>query len=51
MPEVFTTSFLVGLLEWACTLALHPHLDWPQEQTVGTRERVVIDRERFTRDW
>jgi fluoroacetyl-CoA thioesterase len=36
MPEVFATGFLVGLLEWACILALHPHLDWPAEQTVGT---------------
>lgn len=36
MPEVFATGFLVGLLEWACILALKPHLDWPQEQTVGT---------------
>lgn len=36
MPEVFATGFLVGLLEWACILALKPHLDWPREQTVGT---------------
>lgn len=36
MPEVFATGFLVGLLEWACILAINPHLDWPQEQTVGT---------------
>ena len=36
MPEVFATGFLVGLLEWACILALKPHLDWPAEQTVGT---------------
>jgi len=35
MPEVFATGFLVGLLEWACIEALKPHLDWPQEQTVG----------------
>lgn len=35
MPEVFATGFLVGFLEWACIKALKPHLDWPQEQTVG----------------
>ena len=36
MPEVFATGFLVGFLEWACIKAVIPHLDWPQEQTVGT---------------
>lgn len=36
MPEVFATGFLVGLLEWACIKAIKPHLDWPEEQTVGT---------------
>lgn len=36
MPEVFATGFLVGLLEWACVQAVNPHIDWPQEQTVGT---------------
>ncbi len=36
MPEVFATGFLVGFLEWACIMAIKPHLDWPQEQTVGT---------------
>ncbi len=36
MPKVFATGFLVGLLEWACIKAIKPHLDWPQEQTVGT---------------
>lgn len=36
MPEVFATGFLVGLLEWACIKAVKPHLDWPEEQTVGT---------------
>ena len=36
MPRVFATGFLVGLLEWACIQALKPHLDWPNEQTVGT---------------
>ncbi len=36
MPEVFATGFMVGFLEWACILAINPHLDWPHEQTVGT---------------
>lgn len=36
MPEVFATGFLVGLLEWACIKSIKPHIDWPQEQTVGT---------------
>jgi len=40
MPEVFATGFLVGLLEWACIRAINPHLDWPQEQTVGTHINV-----------
>ncbi|MEW6131660.1 MAG: thioesterase family protein [Pseudomonadota bacterium] len=37
MPEVFATGFLVGFLEWACIKCVNPHLDWPREQTVGTR--------------
>jgi fluoroacetyl-CoA thioesterase len=36
MPEVFATGFLVGFLEWACIKAVNPHLDWPQEQSLGT---------------
>ncbi len=36
MPEVFATGFLVGFLEWACIKAINPHLDWPNEQSVGT---------------
>jgi fluoroacetyl-CoA thioesterase len=36
MPEVFATGYMVGLLEWACIKAINPHLDWPNEQTVGT---------------
>ena len=46
MPEVFATGFLVGLLEWACILALKPHLDWPAEQSVGTH--VDISHEAAT---
>jgi len=36
MPEVFATGFLVGFLEWSCIKAIKAHLDWPDEQTVGT---------------
>lgn len=40
MPVVFATGFLVGFLvgflEWACILCINPHLDWPDEQSVGT---------------
>ena len=35
MPEVFATGFLVGLLEWSCIKAIIPHIDWPEEQSVG----------------
>ena len=40
MPAVFATGFLGGFLEWACILAVNPHLDWPREQTVGTHINV-----------
>ena len=40
MPEVLATGYLVGLLEWACIEALRPHLDWPREQSLGTRVNV-----------
>ena len=40
MPEVFATGYLVGLLEWSCIKAINPHIDWPQEQTVGTRINI-----------
>ncbi len=36
MPRVFATGFMVGLIEWACIQAIHPHIAWPEEQTVGT---------------
>ncbi len=36
MPRVFATGFMVGFVEWACLLAILPHLDWPIEQSVGT---------------
>jgi Predicted thioesterase len=40
MPGVFATGFMVGFLEWACIKAINPHLDWPEEQTVGTHINV-----------
>ena len=27
MPKVFATGFMVGLIEWACLLAIKPHLE------------------------
>jgi len=36
MPKVLATGYMVGLLEWACLQAIKPHLDWPNEQSVGT---------------
>lgn len=36
MPRVFATGFMVGFVEWACLLAIIPHIDWPTEGTVGT---------------
>jgi fluoroacetyl-CoA thioesterase len=41
MPEVFATGFMVGFLEWACIKCINPHIDWPNEQTVGTRINVT----------
>ena len=35
MPRVLATGFMVGLFEWTCIQAVNPHLDWPDEQTVG----------------
>src|SRR4051812_39255321 len=37
MPRVLATGYLVGLMEWACIEAIRPHLDWPREQSLGTR--------------
>ena len=37
MPRVLATGFMVGLVEWACIEAIRPCLDWPREQTLGTR--------------
>lgn len=35
MPRVLATGFMVGMVEWACIVALRPHLDWPREQSLG----------------
>ena len=35
MPVVFATGFMVGFIEWTCIKAINPHLNWPQEQSVG----------------
>ena len=40
-PEVFATGYLVGFLELACVELLVPHLDWPEEQAVGTMINVT----------
>lgn len=40
MPNVFATGYMVGLIEWTCIQAVNPHLDWPNEQTVGTKVDV-----------
>lgn len=36
MPRVFATGYMVALCEWACVDLLKSHLDWPNEQSVGT---------------
>lgn len=41
MPRVFATGFFIGLIEWTCIEAINPHLDWPDEQTLGTRVDVT----------
>lgn len=43
MPAVFATGFMVGFLEWACIEAIKPHLDWPNEQSLGTAINVTHD--------
>jgi len=40
MPRVFATGFMVGFIEWACIRAIQAHIDWPDEQTVGTLVNV-----------
>jgi fluoroacetyl-CoA thioesterase len=40
MPKVFATGFMVGFIEWVCIQAINPHIDWPAEQTVGTKVNI-----------
>lgn len=35
MPKVFSTGFMIGLIEWACVRFVNNYIDWPSEQTVG----------------
>ena len=35
MPKVLATGYMVGLFEWTCIQAINPHINWPDEQTVG----------------
>jgi fluoroacetyl-CoA thioesterase len=42
MPEVFATGFMVGLVEWACILAIGPHLD-EGELSLGTHVDLSHD--------
>jgi len=35
MPRVFSTGFMVALIEWACVKFINEHIDWPNEQSVG----------------
>lgn len=39
MPAVFATGFMVGLIEWACLLAIKDHLD-DGEGSLGVRVDV-----------
>ncbi len=35
MPRVFSTGFMIALIEWACVRFVNNHIDWPREQSVG----------------
>jgi fluoroacetyl-CoA thioesterase len=35
MPKIFSTGFMIGLIEWACVRFVNDYIDWPREQTVG----------------
>lgn len=35
MPHVFSTGFMIALIEWACVRFVNEHIDWPHEQSVG----------------
>ncbi|KAB2831816.1 MAG: thioesterase [Candidatus Dadabacteria bacterium] len=40
MPKVFSTGFMIGLIEWACVRFVNDYIDWPREQTVGIDVRL-----------
>ncbi len=40
MPKVFSTGFMVALIEWACVRFINEHIDWPAEQSVGIDVRL-----------
>ena len=42
MPAVFATGFMVGLVEWACILAIAPHLE-EGELSLGTHVDLSHD--------
>lgn len=35
MPDVLASGYMIGLFEFVCIKAIHPYLDWPDEQSVG----------------
>lgn len=35
MPRVLASGYMIGLFEFVCIKAVIPHIDWPEEQTVG----------------
>ncbi|HEX2529981.1 MAG TPA: thioesterase family protein [Burkholderiaceae bacterium] len=37
MPNVLATGYMVGMMELACTQGIMRFVDWPREQSVGTR--------------
>lgn len=45
MPAVFATGFMVGFIEWACLLALKPHLD-DGEGSLGVK--IDVDHQAAT---
>ena len=35
MPKVFSTGFMIGLIEWACVRFVNNYIDLPSQQSVG----------------
>jgi len=50
MPKVLATGFMVGLFEWTCIQAINPHIDWPNEQTVGALLLIFLMLQRHRPD-